>query len=341
MRYRNGVILCLLAVVLLGCAGSVQQQAKGPPDWINGESARYSASHYLVGRGADSRLDDAKDRARADLAKTFEVAVSEESSDKQKVEQRSGAEGTQQSSELEVSRAIKTRTDAIVRGIEIADMWHDPASRQYYALAVLPRAQAARGLRQDIQALDEATDRYIRQARGEGDALGQIAAAMKAVSAQRERAELQRMLRVLDISGQGVTPRWSERELQSDLDTLLARVSIAPQADSAMLDAALRGALADAGLRAADGDSDYMIEASLKLDGLGLREGWYWYAGKLDLVLRDRRGEVRGTRSWPIKESSTIDSLAQQRAVDKAAETLRRDLGSTLLGFASASPTLF
>lgn len=337
MRCRNGVILCLLAAALLGCAGSTQQQAKGPPDWINGESARYSASHYLLGRGADSRLDDAKDRARADLAKTFEVAVSEESSDKQKVKQRSGAEGTQQSSELEVSRAIKTRTDAIVRGIEIADMWHDPASRQHYALAVLPRSQAARGLRQDIQALDDATGRYILQARGEGDGLGQIAAAMKAVSAQRERAELQRMLRVLDISGQGLTPTWSERELQSDLDTLLARVSITPRADSAMLDSALRGALADAGLRTTAGDdADYVIEASLKLEALGLREGWYWYAGKLDLVLRDRRGEVRGTRSWPIKESSTIDSVAHRRAADKAAETLRRDLRSTLLGFAGA-----
>lgn len=337
MRYRNEVILCLLAAALLGCAGTTRQQAKGPPDWINGESARYSASHYLVGRGADSRLDDAKDRARADLAKTFEVAVSEESSDKQKVEQRSGVEGTQQSSELEVSRAIKTRTDAIVRGIEIADMWHDPASRQYYALAVLPRAQAARGLRQDIQALDDATDRYIRQARGEGEALGQIAAAMKAVSAQRERAELQRMLRVLDISGQGVTPTWSERELQSDLDTLLARVSITPRADSAMLDSALRGALADAGLRATDGDdADYVIEASLKLEALGQREGWYWYAGKLELVLRDRGGEVRGTRSWSIKESSKIDSVAHRRATDKAAEILRRELRSTMLGFAGA-----
>lgn len=336
MCYRNGVMLSLLAAALLGCAGSVERQDKGPPDWVNGESMRYSASHYLVGRGADPRLDDAKDRARADLAKTFEVAVSEESSDVRKIRQRSGAEGARQSGELEVSRAIKTRTDAIVRGIEIADIWHDPASRQYYALAVLPRAQAARGLRQDIQALDEATGRYIRQARGEDDALGQIAAAMKAVSAQRERGELQRMLRVLDISGQGLAPTWSQRELQSDLDTLLARVGIAPRADNAMLDAALRGALTEVGLRAADGDADYVIETNLKLEALGLREGWYWYVGKLDLVLRDRRGEVRGMRSWSIKESSTIDSVAHRRAMDKAAETLRRELRSTLLGFAGA-----
>lgn len=336
MRYFKVAFSCLLGLGLLGCAGSVRHEGKAPPDWVNGESARYSASQYLLGRGADAQLDNAKDRARADLAKTFEVAVSEESRDVQSVKQQSGKEGMQQSGELDVSRAIKTRTDAIVRGMEIADVWRDPVSRQYYALAVLPRAQAARGLRQDIQDLDEATGGYIAQARGEGEGLSKIAAAMKAVTAQHERSGLQRMLRVLDVSGQGMSPKWNERELQADLDTLLARVSIAPRAaghDSAALDTALRGALADAGLRTSEGEADYVIEASLDLDDLGLREGWYWYVGRLELVLRDHSGEIRGSRRWPIKESSTVNSVARQRALDKAAEILKRALRTTLLDF--------
>lgn len=339
MRYRDVVILCLLWLSLFGCVGSVKQQGKAPPDWINGESARYSSSQYLLGRGEDAQLDNAKDRARADLAKTFEVAVNEESSDVQNVKQQSGKEGTQQSGELQVSRAIKTRTDAIIRGIEIADVWRDPVSQHYYALAILPRAQASRGLRQDIQDLDEATGRYIAQARGEGDTLSKIGAAEKAVAAQRKRAGLQRMLRVLDISGQGMTPKWNERQLQTDLDTLLARVSVTPHAtgqDSMALDTALRGALANAGLSTSEGDADYVIEVNLKLDDLGLREGWYWYVGKLELLLRDRSGAVRASRSWPIKESATIDSVAHQRAVDKAGEVLKQDLRPTLLELAGS-----
>src|SRR3569833_1690609 len=145
---------------------------------------------------------------------------------------------------------------------------------------------------------------------------------MKAVTAQHERSGLQRMLRVLDMSGQGMAPKWNERELQTDLDTLLARVSIAPRVagyDSAALDTALRGALADAGLRTSEGEADYVIEASLDLNDLGLREGWYWYVGQLELVLRDHSGETRGSRRWSIKESSTVNNKAQQHALDGAA----------------------
>src|SRR3569623_78607 len=250
MRYFKVAFSCQLGLSQLGCAGSARQEGKAPPEWVNGERARYSASQYLLGRGADAQLDN-----------------------------------------------------AIVRGIEIADVWRDPVARQYYALAVLPRALAARGLRQDIQDLDEATGRYIALARGESEGLSKIAAAMKAVRAQHERSGLQRMLRVLDISGQGMAPKWNERELQADLDTLLARVSIAPRAaghDSAALDSALRGALAVAGLRTSEGETDFVIEASLDLDDLGLREGWYWYVGRLELVLRDLSGEIRGSRRWPI-----------------------------------------
>ena len=65
--------------------------------------------------------------------------------------------------------------------------------------------------RQDLQVLDEASGRYFAQARGESEGLSKIAAAMKAVTAQHERSGLQRMLRVLDICGQGMAPKWNER----------------------------------------------------------------------------------------------------------------------------------
>src|SRR3569833_49188 len=169
MRYFIVAFSCLLGLSLLGCAGSARQEGKAPPDWVNGESARYRASQYLLGRGADAQLDNAKERARADLAKTFEVAVSEESRDVQSVKQQRGKAGMQQSGELDISRSIKTRTDAIVRCIEIADVWRKPKTRQKNTQTKKPRAQAARGLRQDIQDLDEATGRYIAQARGEGE----------------------------------------------------------------------------------------------------------------------------------------------------------------------------
>ena len=88
-------------------------------------SSRYPASQYLIGRGAAADLDDAKDRARADLAKAFEVGISAESSDLQTFERvtaGNNGEGTSKG-QLKISRNIQTRTDRVISGIEIADLW--------------------------------------------------------------------------------------------------------------------------------------------------------------------------------------------------------------------------
>jgi len=335
MRRLSTAIVTLIVMSLIGCGGT--KPDAGRPDWVDGASARYPAAQYLLGRGAAAELDNAKDRARADLAKTFQVTVSEESHDVQSITQQSDKTGTQQQGKLQISRAIDTRTDALIRGIEIADIWRDSATRQYHVLAVLARAQAARGLRQDIQDLDAATVRYLSESRAESDPLKQIAAAAQAVAAQRERANAQRMLRVIDVSGQGVAPKWNLRELENDLGILLARVKIAPRLggnDASAVDAALRGALADSGFTSAGEGEDYDLETTLTLEPLGQREGWYWYTGKLELVLRDTAGQVRGSRQWPIKESATLESVAKQRARDSAAAILKKELRATLLGFA-------
>lgn len=337
MQSRKHVAAVLLAVSLVSCAAGGRNGDATPPDWVSGESAHYDAAHYLVGRGAAAELDDAKDRARADLAKTFEVAVSQESRDVQSVQQQSGPDGVRRAGEFTVTRAVQTRSDALLRGVEIAATWRDPASHRHYALAVLPRAQAARALRQDIEALDQATRGHIAAAREQQDVLSQLAAAHKAVATQRERAGLQRMLRVLDLSGAGMPPPWSFAALESDLAALLARIGVMPQAagsEAAAMEAALRAALADAGVRTVAGTADYVLEAKLELAPLGRRDGWYWYVGRLDLTLRDASGRVRGARHWPIKEAATVEEVAYRRAVERAGATLTAELGASMLDFA-------
>ena len=50
---------------LSGCA-SIRTDA---PDWVTGKSAKYPDSRFLIGRGQADSLEDARNRARADLAK--------------------------------------------------------------------------------------------------------------------------------------------------------------------------------------------------------------------------------------------------------------------------------
>lgn len=326
--------LCIVAMgaSLVSCAST----PPGPPDWVNGRSAAYPDSRYLVGRGEAGTQEDARDRARADLAKAFEVEVSAKSSDSTRF--NSGPEGAKTQSEI--SRSVETYTDRIVRGVQMAEGWRDPRTGSYFALAVVSRPQAAAALRAEIARLDAATRGYIGQARGAGDLLAQIASASRAVDSQRERDALERTLEVVDVGGHGVTPEFNSGELAADLAALLKRVHMKPQASSSpRLERMLSAALSASGFVPEAGDAaPYVLDGSLVLDDLGPIDGWYWMRGRLEVQLTETAsGKVRGSRRWEIKTSSVQMPTAERRAYDEVDATLKRELRSAIIGFATGN----
>lgn len=320
-----------LILVLASCASSDKR-----PDWLDGTSKQYPSQHYVVGTGVSLNLDDAKNRARADLAKGFEVAVSEHSKDTQQYMQSVAGEESASSSIQRIQRDVTTHTDKVLRGVEIADTWEDEKGR-YHVLAVLSKGRAQQALRSEISELDKATEVYIDKAALETDKLRKVALASQALQAQLARAGVQRSLQVVDKSGYGTAPRWSLAKLETDLVEQLGRIRIGLEADSGLpegLEAALRGALGESGFKLDDKSSDYRLQASLKQESLGKRDGWYWIKATLRIDLIDSRGKSRGSHRWSLKEAATTEALAQQRLANKLAKQLRREMHDTLLGFA-------
>jgi len=97
--------------------------------------------------------------------------------------------GTQVVERLEqaVDRHIRTQTDQLVEGIEIADVWRDPDRGTFYALAVLDRARAARRLRAQMAELDGRSEAALRQ---DDDPLRRVRGLYTALQAQWTRAAL-------------------------------------------------------------------------------------------------------------------------------------------------------
>ncbi len=324
-------IRILSAAALLALAGCASQPKT--PDWVNGDSATYKSSQYLLGRGQASSQDDAKDRARADLAKIFQVAIDPSSEDVQQFTTAGGGQYQGQS-----SRSISTRTEQIVSGIQIAEIWQDPTTRTYYALATLPRLQTAASLRQQIGQLDDATGNYINQSRNNTDLFLKIAAANNALATQRDRDALQKSLQVVDITGRGVEPQWNAAKLKADLDALLKRVRIATNVapDSTPGTAEIvSGALAQAGFMIETGQNpDFTLQASMKLSEMS-RDGWIWQRGTLEISLTETaNGRVRGTKRWDIKASATDHDTAVKRALNQADDILKKELGPTIVSMA-------
>ncbi len=331
---KPSVLTLCAALILLfsGCATKPTQ-----PDWISGDSETYKSSQYLLGRGQASTQEDAKDRARGDLAKIFQVAVAVSSEDIQSYRSPT-APGGEGQYESQASRSISTRTEQIVRGIQIAEIWQDPATKTYYALATLPRLQTAASLRQQINQLDDATKTYVEQSRNNSDLFLKIAAANHALEAQEERESLQKSLQVVDITGRGVDPQWSSAKLKADLDALTKRVRIAAQVapDSpAGFAQVVSGALAQAGFMIETGQNpDFTLQARIDLADLGLIEGWYWQRGTLEVTLTDATGRVRGTKRWPVKSSARDKESAVRRTMDLADSILKQELGTVIINMA-------
>jgi hypothetical protein len=333
MKLSTFSAIALTLSLLSGCASQPTV-----PDWIAGDSAKYKSEQYLIGRGQSVKLEEAKDRARADIAKVFQVAVVVSSEDIQR--SKSNSSGTLQY-EQQASRQISTRTDQIISGIQIAELWLDPANGNYHVLAVLPRLQTATSLRQQIGELDAATRNFIEQSHKDNDPFMKIAAASHALEVQLEREALQKNLQVVDVTGRGVEPLWNSAKLKSDLVELLKRVSIAPrvEADSPVgLKDMVAGALAQAGFILDTGDHpEFILQAKMNLTDLGLKDGWYWQRGALEVTLSETaNNRVRGTMHWSIRGNAPNKATAIRRAMDQADAVLKRELGTSIINMAVA-----
>jgi hypothetical protein len=323
----------LTLMLMSGCAS----KKPASPDWISGDSENYKIAQYLIGRGHAATEEEAKDRARADIAKVFQIAVVASSDDAQKF-RSSNSEAAQYESQS--SRSISTSTGQIVHGIQIAELWQDPSTKNYHVLAILPRLQTAASLRQQISQLDEATGSHIEQSRQNIDLFLKISAANEAFESEQERELLEKSLQIVDITGRAMESPWNSAKLNSDLNSLLKRVRITSKVapDSAPgLEQVVAGALAKAGFLIETGENpEFVLHSKMELADLGFKEGWYWQRGVLEVSLSESAtGRVRGTKRWVIKSNAPDKDSAEKRALNQVDSTLKKELRTAIIEMAT------
>ena len=334
----------LWTTVFFGAACSTTGGGKERPDWVDGSAASYPAAEFLLGRGVADSVELAQERARADLAKIFEVTIAAESSDMQ----RARGDGVQTRYEAASEQRIVTRTDQVVRGLRIAELWREPTVEaggigRQHALATLRRLPAATALRQEIATRDEAIDREFRRARATSDPLARAGLASRALDLARERAGFEQSLRVVDLGGRGVDTGLGVSRLRTDLDEQLKRVALIPVLgasgpfDDAGLLPLVRGAIAESGFvtSASEGATSYTVKINVRLNEQ-YQEGWQWIRGNIELSVIDGAGRVRGSQAWPIKASAQEKQAARARALLEIEALLNQELRRAVLAFAAS-----
>lgn len=332
----NTLGIALITLLLAACGSSDRRDSPSLPDWVSGTSVSYPAAQYLLGRGEGNSREQATERARADLARNIEVQVSAQSRDRVSATRTSrGDEVLSAEVQQEAAQEIQTSTRQLLRGAQVSDLWRSPEGGRWHVLVTLDRPRAARDLRDEIGRLDEATRAAVSRARDSDDLLLKLAAAREAVDKQRRRVELQRVLNVVSPTGAILPPRWRLADLEAELKGLKARLRLRVEADDAELRELVAGAASTAGFLPAPGEEAlYTLRVRLSTTPPEQRGGWYWQRGTLRLDPQDASGRVRGHAEWPLKVSALQVEQLRPRLLQAVDTILRKELESTLLGFA-------
>lgn len=326
-------LLCSLLLLMTACAGTTKNHIT-TPDWVTGESKHHPKSLYLTGQGMGISQHDAKDRARADLAKQFQVAVQERSQQSQQFQSQTQGGETSRTLEQKISRNLMTFTSQSLEGIEIAQQWHDKEQNQYHALAVLSRNKAKQQFSQQVSTLDKEIQQHLAQAKRETQNLYKAGAAHKTLDKQVKRMALQRSLQVVDQSGRGIPSPVTLTALKQIRNEFLGRIKLSTQASNKELTRILKSETTKAGFQVLDDNSgDYTLVLSSNLDPMFVENDWHWLRGTLELRLEESDGNTVGVQRWPLKVSATTEQRARQRMVDSIQQTLANDLLEKILGF--------
>ncbi|MDP2787815.1 MAG: LPP20 family lipoprotein [Pseudomonadota bacterium] len=329
-------ILKLLMVVFALVANTLAVAAS--PDWISAAPKKYPNSAYLIGRGIGSTATEAQDRARGDLVAIFEVRVEVATGSNTTVTRTGKGEQVSKVS----TQTVSTKTDKVIGGINIADVWRDPETSDFHALAVLSRAQAAASLKEEIGKIDTAVQLEMDKAKTATDPLLKIGALARAMETATKRDGFQASLKAIDPSGRGVEAAIPQTVIRSQLDDAIkeVKVSSAVEEDGGVAEFAsiLKGGLAASGFLAQGAaKADFVLVGKLNLDDLGRRDNWNWMRGTLEIALIEKEsGRVRGSKTWPIKAAAQNATTARKRVLIEAEKLLKRELKTIIIEFATS-----
>jgi hypothetical protein len=194
------VTFVLLAAALTACAHA-PRAAGGRPAWIDGESARWPRSQFVLGVGSADDDNGAADRARGEVARVFSATISVESTVDES-ETNAGRNGQQvHSFSQTVAQKVKTATQKALEGVDVVARWKDPATLRCYALAALPKDSALMEVMSKMKDIDAEAETYDSQLRTATDRFERAKAAAKLVALLKSRAELESEARVLGGGG--------------------------------------------------------------------------------------------------------------------------------------------
>ena len=301
----------LLGLVLTACSSK-------QPDWVDKPTGQYPQQRYLSAVGEADNRSAADDRALANLAKIFEVAISDRSMDFSQARVSADQSGSTVSNVQAAARYVTTEARQVLEGAQLVESWQGEAGKTY-SLAVLEKAPAARRFREAVDGADrQIADRVSYASQQAPNPVVALAALEQARKIEIERSNLNRNLAV--VRGKGIKAPYDQASLEKMLRNALATLHFDAVADSQELQQNLESAIGTLGITL-DRKASYRLIASLDTEPVQQQQGWYWLRGSTQLSLK-YQGETLAEKRWPLKVSAVDKGMVGQRAKDKLSKQM-------------------
>ena len=229
------IFMFIVALAACKSPAVIGESSGKRPSWVNGESFDYPHSAYITGKGSASSRETAKTRALANLSKTFEAKIREESRTLTDIKSNNVNGKESFTKDIQFLQDVTVETDKVLEGARIAESWKDSSVQEHYAFAVLKRSQAGKNIRQQIDVLDKSTASELNRSKSVGDKLLAMAAMNQAFKLQINRQTLQKTLKVIDLKGVGKPAKWNLADMRGALENKFLALKIASETSSTEL----------------------------------------------------------------------------------------------------------
>lgn len=206
-------------IFLCGCIAT-------PPTWIVGKADAYPVQAYLTGVGSGRERGLAEDRARSEIAKIFQVDVRSRESAEESHWLVRGRAGESTEYRQAVSSDLSATSGRVLQGVKIAEVWKNPDTGEFFALALLERMSVAASLRSAIADLDSRIVTQVRMAEEESAGLRQLGYYLRALRLLQERLPLAGDLRVVAPDGRVPPPPVALGEVTARADRIAAGIHV-------------------------------------------------------------------------------------------------------------------
>jgi RNase H-fold protein (predicted Holliday junction resolvase) len=330
MRSLIKILTILLMLLLFACAGP------RAPEWTLGKSVLYPSEAYLLGVGFGRDRAHAEDRARSEIAKTFQVQIqSRESIVESHWVSQVGEPATTEYSQS-VQAELTAITDKVLEGVRIAEIWQDEETGEHYALAVLDRLRTSRALRGELDEIDQAVAAKVRQAEAAGTPLRQLGYYLQALKSLERRRGIAADLRVTDPGGWVLEAPYSLADIAERTDKAAAgiRIGIDLEGDrQGIVNGALVRALTGIGMALAPSlERDLLVKGAVNVELYRTEEPWQWSVASAQVQFVEEDGTVLDALRTSVKEGSRIaarsETIARERLGEKLAALLVARIGS-------------